>query len=680
MKNQKRFVNGALTVLLLCLAGAPILAVEKAEGSLRLAPVFTDNMVLQRDRLIPVWGWAKPGEQIAVSIQDRTAVARAGEDGKWKAVLEELPVGGPYEMTIAGEESIVLKNVLVGEVWVCSGQSNMQMPVMVGGYGVKNGQEEVAKADYPKIRLFTVPMMTAAEPQEDFEGKGWVECSPETVPAFTAVGYFFGRQLHQDLGIPVGLIHSSWGGTLAEAWTSAAGLRTLPDFKPGLDEVENLLKEHEDLQAAREAKIGEWVKSLDDFDLGSTRDSASYADPERDVSDWKVMDLPQLWDKAGLEDYDGFMWFRREVEIPAEWAGKDFVLHLGPVNDWDRTFFNGTKIGAHEVPGEWDKPREYTVPGSLVKAGRNAIAVRVYDMGNRGGICGKPEEMCLQLANVVGMKPISLAGEWRYKEGSNEKTRAEEPKLPREVGAIQNTPTVLFNAMISPLVPYAIRGAIWYQGESNAGRAYQYRTLFPTTIVDWRRHWNQGDFPFLFVQLANFQAVVPEPDESDWAELREAQMMTLRLPNTGMACAIDIGEATDIHPRNKQDVGKRLALAARHVAYGERLVYSGPLYRSMDVVGDRIRLHFRHVGGGLAAKDGEELKGFAIAGKDGKFVWAKAKIDGDTVVVWNDEVPEPAAVHYAWANNPVCNLVNREGLPASPFRTGSWPGIPPGEK
>ena len=675
--NSKRFLASVLFVSALFLCGSVCAA---PASDVRLPALFTDNMVLQREREIPVWGWANPGGEVSVSIAGNTATAEVGEDGKWRTNLPALPAGGPYEVKISGQESKALKNVLVGEVWICSGQSNMEMPVMVGNYGVKNGRKEISEANHPNIRLFTVPKITEATPQEDFEADGWVECSPETVPAFTAVGYFFGRHLHKQLGVPVGLIHSSWGGTVAEAWTSEVGLATIQDFRNVLPEVKGLVENYQSLQETREAKVREWVEALDDCDLGSDRESAPWAEPDLDASDWGSMDLPCIWEDAGLPDYDGYLWFRKEIEIPGSWRGKDLVLNLGPVNDWDRTFFNGRKVGGIEVPGKLVEKREYTIPADLVADGKNVIAVRVYDMGNKGGICGEKKELRLEVKGDP-MSSISLAGAWRYKEGSNEKTRSAEPKIPFAASSIQNTPTVLFNAMIAPLVPYGIRGAIWYQGESNASRAYQYRTLFPTMILDWRRHWAQGDFPFLFVQLANFLPVDPKPVESDWAELREAQLHTLAFPKTGMACAIDIGEEKDIHPKNKQDVGKRLALAARHIAYGETdLVFSGPIYRFMEVETGKIRLHFDHVGGGLVAKDGNELTGFAIADKAGKFVWAEAEIDGDTVVVSSPKVPEPAAVRYGWANNPVCNLYNKEGLPASPFRTDSWPGIPVGEK
>ena len=489
-------------------------------ADIRLPAIIGDNMVLQQDQKATIWGWADPGEEVmvAVSWHNMKWAVTANHSGKWVYKMNPPKAGGPYEMTLSGKNTITIKNILVGEVWVCSGQSNMQMTVQSSN----NATAEIAAADYPNIRLFTVQRKVAQEPQKDCEGS-WSLCSPETVPGFSAVAYFFGRELRQRLNVPVGLIHTSWGGTPSEAWTRRGVLKSDTDFRPILDRYDDAIKKYPQAKKEYEQKVAEWKQAVQ---------------------------------KAKAE-------------------------------------------------------------------GKNAP---------RG------------------------------------------PRAPFGPGH-PHSPSGLYNAMIAPLIPYAIQGAIWYQGESNAGRAYQYRKLFPAMIKNWRADWEQGDFPFLFVQLANFRAVKPDPNESDWAELREAQTMTLAVPNTGMATIIDIGDAVDIHPKNKQDVGKRLALWALAETYGKEIVYSGPLYKSMEVRGNQIVLHFDHVGGGLVAGGGEPLKGFAVAGADRKFVWADAKIEGDTVVVSSDQVSEPVAVRYAWADNPVCNLYNKEGLPASPFRTDQWPGV-----
>ena len=652
---------------------------QRLAAGIELPSLFTDHMVVQRDQPIRIWGWAEPGGRVKVSLGKRAASATADADGNWQVTLRSLPAGGPYTLKVDGQETLVCSDVMAGEVWVCSGQSNMQMPVKVGEYGVRDGDKEVMAADYPDIRLFTVPTTISYTPENDTKSDGWHLCTPESVPSFSAVAYFFGRELHKQLGVPIGLIHSSWGGTVAEAWTSEAALNTMPHFRDIITQMKLDMPRMDSLQQEYEQALAQWYDALDSHDAGYKAGSPIWIEPGEDVSAWGSMELPCLWENAGHRDLDGFVWFRREIELPADWAGKAIELKLGPINDMDRTWFNGILVGKTEGKTTAPIPRAYTVPGNLVKAGTNVIVIRVYDMGNLGGLYGDPAKMSACLPSSPDAPAIPLAGAWRYKVGLDLRDIASMPEEPILSKENPNQPMVLYNAMIHPLIPYGIRGAIWYQGESNAQRAYQYRTLFPKMITDWRTQWGQGDFPFLFVQLANWLSVNPEPVDDAWAELREAQTMTLDLPNTGMAVIIDIGEADDIHPKNKQDVGKRLALAARHIAYGENLPYSGPMYSHMKVEGNGIRIHFDHVGQGLAAH-GNELKGFAIAGADKHFVWANAVIEDATVRVSSPDVPEPVAVRYAWATNPVCNLYNAEGLPASPFRTDDWPGITEGKE
>jgi sialate O-acetylesterase len=497
-----------------------VAALAPLQADVSVPSVIGDHMVLQQGMRVPIWGSAEPGESVFVRFAGTEARATANEAGKWQVRIGPFEAGGPYVMRIGGAHNrLILRDVLIGEVWLASGQSNMQMAVA----GVNNAAQEIAEANYPSIRLLSTPMIASWEPLSDTQAV-WVPCTPDTAPGFSAVAYFFGRELHKALGVPVGLINSSWGGTPAEAWTSREALEADPTLRPMMVER----------------------------------------------GDNAVRDYP-----AALEAYK---------KAHAEWE----------------TAAEKAKAEGAEVP--------------------------------------------------------------------------KEPTAPADPKTSPWTPANLFNGKISPLIPFGIRGVIWYQGESNAGRAKQYRTLFPTMITDWRAHWGQGDFPFLFVQLANFMERKDEPGDSAWAELREAQLMTLKLPNTGMAVTIDIGEAADIHPKNKQDVGKRLAAWALGTTYGQKVAISGPLYDSMKVEGSKIRLRFTHADGGLVAKGGK-LAGFAIAGEDRKFVWADATIDGDTVVVSSPQVPSPVAVRYAWADNPECNLYNGAGLPASPFRTDDWPGV-----
>jgi sialate O-acetylesterase len=546
-------------------AQACLLAQETADRPFPfLHPLFTDNVVLQRDIACPVWGWAKPGQKITVSMAEKTSSATADGAGKWLAKLGPFAAGGPYTLTVSGPQTVTLNNVLVGDVWICSGQSNMQFGVA----GATNAPQEIADAKYPEIRLFSVPNVVAFLPQSTVNGK-WQVCSPETVPGFTAVGYFFGRDLHRDLKVPIGLINSSWGGTICEAWASAEALKTMPDFvKPVEDLQQQVAHQTRALEGFEKQMTDWWAKN----DPGSAP-GVGWADPAFDPAGWKTMDLPQNWEGAGLPDFDGVVWFRRSVDLPDTWRGKTAVLHLGAIDDRDTTWVNGTKVGARDA---WDKPRDYKLPADLLEPGRNTIAVRVLDTGGAGGFHGKPEEMKLEAADGA---TVSLAGSWLHQPST---PLAKTSPVPQRLDNNPNQVSVLYNAMIAPLTPFAIKGAIWYQGESNAGRAEQYARLLPTMIGDWRARFGVGDFPFLIVQLANFMAVDAEPKDDAWPNLRWSQWLTTKaLPKVGLALAIDIGDAGDIHPKNKQDVGHRLALAALGITYGRDTECSGPVYRAM---------------------------------------------------------------------------------------------------
>jgi sialate O-acetylesterase len=652
------------------------LAADETARKPFLHPLFTDHMVLQRDASDPIWGWAAPGAQVTVSMNGKSASATAGADGKWVAKLGPFAAGGPFELSVTGPETVKLSDVLVGDVWVCSGQSNMEMGIQQ----VKDAAKEIETANDSQIRLFTVPKNVSNKPLAVFgpvhDGKPawqegmakWLVCTPKNVTVgawggFSAAGYFFGRELQHDLKVPVGLIHTSWGGTVAEAWTSGEALETMADFRPAVQQLRSELTPATTVQRPSRfaTQQEQWYRKNDPGSAGGD----VWAGPSFNDTDWKTMKLPTRWEEAGLPEYDGVVWFRKEVDIPANWAAHDLALHLGPIDDRDTTFFNGVKVGGLDA---YNLPRNYPIPSRLVHAGKNTIAVRVLDTGGAGGIWGQPDDMKIEPAGQPNGS-VSLAGEWRYRDSLPLGKAATPPPSPPSAGGNPNVPTVLYNAMIAPLVPFSIKGAIWYQGESNAGRAIQYRTLLPTMIRDWRNRFEVGEFPFLIVQLASFQDSKPQPADSSWAELREAQSLAAKtVGHSATASAIDIGEARDIHPKNKQEVGRRLALAARAIGYGEDVEYEGPTFKSMNVQGSRAILHFDHVGGGLEAKGGE-LKGFAIAGADGKFVWGEATIDGDTVIVSSPKIDHPTGVRYAWADNPVANLYNKAGLPANPFRT-----------
>lgn len=615
-------------------------------ATIRLPKIFTSNMVLQRERPVMIWGWADAGESITLSFNGQTQKVKAEKDGSWQMTLAPLRAGGPFTLKLSGSNTLNLTNILVGDVWVCSGQSNMEWIVK----NVNNADKEIATAAHPAIRLFNVKKATGYSAQKDLNGGEWTECNSSTLPDFSAVAYFFGRKLNEDLNVPIGLINSSWGGTNIQAWTSwnimgqeekykSANLAQMEEGRGGMKQKQELFK------AGLKNDVG---------------DSNKWNMPSTNTAHWKIMQLPRLWETTEVGNADGNIWFRKEIDLPAAAEAQAVTIHLGVIDDDDVAYFNGTKIGATQG---YNIDRVYIVNPSLVRKGKNLLVVKVTDNGGGGGLYGKPEAM---FATVAGTN-ISLAGNWQYK-----------PSIISTQFGIKDEgpngfPSQLYNAMIAPIIKYGIKGAIWYQGEANTNEAYKYATMFPNMINDWRKQWGY-DFPFLWVQLANFMQPAQLPLASEWAELRDAQHKTLSLPQTGEAVIIDLGEAGDIHPRNKQDVGYRLALAAEKTAYQKDVVYSGPQYASSTVEGNKMVLHFNNTGSGLLIKDKYGyLKGFSIAGSDQKFVWAKAYIDAGNLVVYSDGVANPVAVRYAWADNPDdANLYNKEGLPASPFRTDSW--------
>jgi len=538
----------------------------------------------------------------------------------------------------------------------------MEMPLTGWNNDVINLQQELADAaNYPQIRMIKIDNKTSFTARADVPVKwGWNVCSPQTVGAYSAAAYFFAKNLYQQYHIPIGIINSTWGGTVAEAWTSGSALKTMPAFAPFVQAAENGMTQDK-INAQYQTDLGAWLTSVNKLDPSYQNGSLTWAAPNFDDSAWPKMNVPAYWEQSGVPNYDGTMWFRKKVNIPADWAGKDLKLDIGAIDDFDDSFFNGAEIGHNEA---FYIKRSYNIPANLVKPGDNTIAIRVLDNGGLGGINKGP--MILSVAGDTSAK-IDVSGAWAYQKGSELKALPQSPVLSNS----PNRPTLIYNAMISPILPFTIKGVIWYQGESNADRAQQYEQLFPLMITDWRQKWGEGNFPFYFVQIANY-AATDQPPAANWPALRNAQLKTLSVPNTGMAVTIDIGENNDIHPHNKQEVGRRLALIARAKTYGEKIVYSGPVFRSQKIDGNKIELNFTN--GALTAK-GDTLKGFTVAGVDKQFHPANAVIQGNTITITSTDVANPVAVRYAWANNPVCNLYNSAGLPASPFKTDDWDDV-----
>mgnify|MGYP006287054223 CR=1 FL=1 len=627
-------------------------------AGVRLPEIISSDMVFQRGKEIKIWGWADKNERIEVTFNNEKMKTRADRNGDWMVSFPAMEAGGPYEILISADNEIKLENILIGDVWICSGQSNMAWSVQRSN----NAEEEIRNADYPKIRLLHIDNNFSHTPADDVPETEWKVCSPESVPSFSAVGYFFGRFIHKETNVPVGLVSTNWGGTNIEAWTSRDYITTIDVFRERLESIEIMDEETYKLKQ-REAL----EKLVEDFGLDLENPlEEDWSAFEVDYDMWKVADVPGLWEESGLANVDGTVWYRKEFDLPVEIAGKGITLHLGKIDDTDETWVNGVKVGG--IYNRYDVPREYEVSPEVLKPGKNVIAVRVEDYSGGGGFWSGPAVISV----TSGDYKQSLAGEWKYK-----LTAEDFDYKPGSSMGPNQVPSSLYNGMINPLLNLPVKGAIWYQGEANASRGYQYRTLMPLMINCWRDKWDQSGMPFLMVQLANFREEKARPSESAWAELREAQLMTFRkLDNVGMAVTIDIGEADDIHPRNKQDVGYRLGLNALKIAYNRDIVYQGPLFQDIEFRDNRAILSFKYKGSGLIARDKYGyLKGFAIAGEDKEFHWAKAKIKDGKVIVYSEDVEDPVAVRYAWADNPEdANLYNKEGLPASPFRTDNWKG------
>lgn len=624
----------------------------------RFAHVFSEHMVLQRNAPIPVWGWAKKGEKLTVSLHTQTKQAVADKNGKWHVWFEQLAAGGPYRLSLQSKTAkIEWNDILVGDVWLCSGQSNMEWPLSA----TENAAKETAAANYPQIRHIRVEHEISVEPLSDIKKTNWQVCSPATAGNFSAVGYYFATNIQKEVNIPVGLLHSSWGGTMVETWISKQGLQTEPAFAGIAGQLPSSQVQFEKEQQQR------MEKSLAAFqDKNVQEDKNEWRKTSYDDSKWSRLKAPEVWESQGLPGLDGTIWFRKKFVLTKTQAAKDIILSLGKIDDCDSAWVNETLAGVTCV---WDQVRKYKIPAAQLKEGENSIVIRVLDTGGGGGFHGDAADMHIETADGV----LSLAGEWKARVDVIASVSSTNPN---------SMPALLYNAMIHPLLPFAIKGAIWYQGESNAERAAQYARSFPLLIRDWRSRFKQGDFPFYFVQLASFNANNQNGlTGSGWAELRESQLKTLSISNTGMAVTTDIGDAKDIHPRNKAEVGRRLALWALKNEYKKNNVVSGPLYQSMHKENGLIRIQFTHTGSGLMAKGNKYgyLQGFQVAGSDGKFQWAKAWILDNAVFVFNESIKDPVAVRYAWTDDTdEANLYNKEGLPASPFRTDAWKGLTDG--
>lgn len=672
MTNHMMKVFGAIILSLVILPNV------FADTTFTIARVFQDNMVLQQQTLVSVWGTGIPSAKVVVEGSwGKKAVTTVDANGRWKVKLQTPKAGGPYEVTLrSGTSSRTLRNVLIGEVWLCSGQSNMEMPLegWPPSDTILNSAAEIEQATFPHIRLLHVQHNYAAEPTEELYGT-WEECSPTTVRTFSAVAYFFGRELYQKLKVPIGLIEAAWGGTAVEPWMSKETLQQFPEYTSILDGIEQSkdslkvlntwLTQHPFLEIEQKP-VTERYENLQ-------FDDADCFKKEFNDSSWLPVDVPKLWEQSVIGDFDGVVWYRKTIEIPREWIGKSLTLFLGPIDDMDETYVNGVSVGKTLQSGYWKIDRTYTVPDTLVSDSLLTVAVRVIDTQGGGGIWGDGKKTFLR-CDSLGTE-ISLDGTWRcmpvaeyrnglfYILGIGPNGYLERPKLPVTISGY--TPTTLFNGMIYPLVPFTIRGAIWYQGESNVYDAKMYERTFPAMIQNWRKVFAVGDFPFYYVQIAPYDYGTTSYSE----RLRDAQRLTLnRVKNTGMAVTLDIGDPKNIHPCNKQEVGRRLSLWALAKTYKKPVgICSGPLYKKMIRKNKKLLLTFDYAGKGLVIteKDGDHQ--FQIAGPDGVFRKAIVEVKGKTLLVSHPDIEKPVTVRYAWSNTASATFFNKEGLPASSF-------------
>jgi sialate O-acetylesterase len=623
-------------------------------ANVRLPGLISDGMVLQRDTPVRMWGWADPFENIRITINDKVYSAITDAAGNWKLVLPPHKAGGPCDIKVQGKNSLIVKDVLFGDVWLCSGQSNMELPMrrVKPLYG-----EEMKTASNNRIRFFTVPQKyNFKQAQTDYNSGKWSQLNPVTVESFSAVCYFFATELYNKYRVPVGILNASLGGSPVQAWMSEEALRTFPLYLHEAYQFRNdeLIQQ---ITTSDQKRINAWYAESTLRDSG--QQSPRWKLPDTDDTGWSLFNIPGYWNDRFPDIRNGVVWLRKHITIPNEYASQSAFLNLGRIVDADSVFVNGEFVGniTYQYPPRW-----YNVPQGILKEGDNVIAVRVVSNSGKGGfVPDKP--YTLKVSNVT----IDLKGEWKLKQGCGM------PELQSET-FIRWKPVGLYNAMIAPMIDYVKKGVVWYQGEANTDKPREYTQLLSTLIADWRNKFRQADLPFLLAQLPNFMEQKLQPEESNWALLREAQLKTLVVPRTGMSVNIDLGEWNDIHPLAKKPVGVRLARLAGELAYtGKINNASAPHYTSMKVYGNRVVLTFTGSSTRLTTNDGLAPGCFAIAGADRKFVWAQASISGNTIIVWSSVVDQPVAVRYAWADNPGrVNLYDNKGNPVSPFRTDNW--------
>lgn len=631
----------------------------KGEGKLELPNLISNHMVLQAGKPVKLWGKDVPGQRVTAEIEDSRAEAVASKDGKWEITLPKLEPGGPFSLLISGSGKVVIQDVVVGEVWLAGGQSNMQWTMGQ----IDPSEEEVSQAQFPELRFFNVHRTTSSEIASDVQGQ-WVICSPDTVRRFSAVAYYFARDLIQKLQSPVGIISSNYGGTPVQAWMPEAKLKKVTGVDWMLKQRNQWMSE-ENRQAGYQAQQA-WLDKRSQPDPGNEGEAKGWANADFEDKDWKTLIMPGIWERQGL-NLNGVVWLRQRVDVPKAWVGQPLSLQLATWGDTVTAYWNGKQLDPTRdkvVDPSW-RDYHFLIPTEDVKEGTAVLALRMFDANLRGGIRGH-----VQIKPAKGAK-LDLRGKWKYQVGKTSTPLSKEARkgMP-QVPNLNSLATLLYRGMIAPVLSYTIQGVIWYQGEANTSHAPHYTALFSEMIAGWRENWGQGDFPFYYVQLANFMARHERPTESNWAALREAQRLTEEVsPQTGMAVAIDIGEADDIHPKNKKDVGLRLARLARARTYGEKgLVDSGPVIASAAVgANGTVTLTLKHATG-LKTTDGQAPLGFALAGEDRKFHWAEAKIEGEKIVLACPAVKAPRWLRYAWANNPAVNLVNGAGLPAVPMQ------------
>jgi sialate O-acetylesterase len=625
-------------------------------ANVRLPLLVSNGMILQRDTKIIIWGWASPEEKVQVKFDNKIFRAVTDSEGNWKVILPPMKAGGPYTMEVNGNNTITINDILIGDVWFCSGQSNM----VINMERVKEKYpDDIATANFPEIRNFFIPTASDIHVHKDLPGGKWISASPENVLGFGAATFFFARSIFQEFKVPIGIINSSVGGTPIESWISEDGFKEFPKQISRIDKLQDTAYLNPIIRAASRRPDGPATdtKSMDKGISGPV----SWYNPVYVPEGWHKYWLPGYWEDQGTKGLHGIVWFRKEINVPESMTGKPAKLFLGRIVDADNVYVNGVLSGSitYQYP-----PRRYNLPAGLLKKGKNVIVIRVTNSAGKGGfVPDKPYWL------VTGNDSIDLRGEWNYKVGQVFRPSVNGTGTGTPPVSLQNEPSGLYNTMVSPVINFRIKGILWYQGETNTDKPEEYQNLLPALINDWRIKWQEGPVPFIFVQLPNFMEVQYLPSESQWATLRFSQLKALSVINTAMAVTIDAGEWNDIHPLGKKVVGERLALAARKLAYGEdKIVYSGPVFKSAIADGDRIIIEFSNVGGGLVAKGGGELNQFAIAGADKKFVWSDARIENNKVIVRSDEIKNPVFVRYAWADNPEgANLYNIEGLPASPF-------------